>query len=423
MDDLYDEKLNEALRLAEELTGKQQSEKEETVIKASVKSKNKKSNTPKKLKDPWSLRKKILVAIFIILVVLVVIPGVIIYELMEKGKTQISENAGGTEISFNDEGTFSQAVSYNDKKYLYNEDVITVLLFGVDNTISEDYEQTEDTESSKTTGEEATEEETRNRDDDIAYYDETGAEYVTYGGRVDMCFLLVFNKKTNEMNVISVNRDSMTDVNICTTEGDIALTAWMQLTLAYSYGDGGTISCENFVDAVSGLFFGLPINAYIAVDMDGIADINDVLNGVTLLPTETLTDEIFKNESITLEGEQAYIYLERMDVGVDSLGSNAARIARQNQYLVAWVNRLLQCYDSNKSVLKDLYEVSKPYVKTNLDFYDMVYLAYYLYDMNLEITEVAEASGEYSKSDFFDEYIVDEAGMTELILKYFYVEQ
>ena len=90
-------------------------------------------------------------------------------------------------------------------------------------------------------GEETTEEtDTRDRDDELTYSDANGSEYVRYGGRVDMCFLFVFNKKTGKLDVIDINRDSMTDVDICTTKGEVALTDTMQVGLAYGYADGGT---------------------------------------------------------------------------------------------------------------------------------------------------------------------------------------
>ncbi len=107
-------------------------------------------------------------------------------------------------------------------------------------------------------GAETTEaEDTRDRDDEITYSDANDSEYVRYGGRIDMCFLLVFHLSEKRMDVININRDSVTSVNICTTEGEIALTDYMQLTLAYGYADGAKISCENFTDAVSKMM--LPI--------------------------------------------------------------------------------------------------------------------------------------------------------------------
>lgn len=386
-------------------THKSEPVKEQKTVKKHKKEKPK--NAPKKLKDPWSFKRKLVTGILIAVLVLAVIPSCILVTFANKGKNELAENATSDAISFNDENVSSLKVSYNGTNYIYNEDVITILVLGVDNS----YEDTAD--ASQNT-------DVKNRDNDIVYTDENGSEYVRYGGTVDMCFLLILNMETNEMNVLSINRDSMTDVNICTTEGVAALTDEMQLTLAYSYADGGIVSCENFTAAVSGLLKNLPINAYIAVDMEGLGDINDAVNGVTLIASETVSADIFENNSVTLIGEMAYDYLEY--VYLDSIGDNSSRIARQNQYFAAWINRLQQSYSIEKSVLKDVYNAAAPYIETNLDMYQMIYLAYVVKDMDLTVADVAEIDGEYTRTDYFDEYRLDEESLVEFLLEYFYTE-
>ncbi len=444
MEDNFDKNLLEALEIAEKVssenrmkpgvntahavkTDKQPEEKQinKTVQTNEVKPKAKQTdaagnnskkkakqhNTPKKLKDPWSLRRKIITIAIIAVLILVVLPVCVLAAFAHKGKNELAENATSDAISFNDENVSSLKVTYNGTNYTYNEDVITILVFGVDSIEDEEDTSTVDTQS---------EDYIYDRDDDIIYTDENGSEYVKYGGNVDMCFLIILNTETDEMNVISINRDSMTDVNICTTEGVVALTDEMQLTLAYSYGDGGKVSCENFTNAVSGLLNNLPINAYIAVDMDGVGDINDAAKGVTLIVQETLSAELFEKSSVTLEGEQAYDYLEA--VTLSSIGDNARRILRQNQYFGAWISRVVQCYSIDKSVLKDVYNAAKPYIETNLDMYQIIYLAGAIRNMDLTATEVEEISGEYTRTDYFDEYYLDEEALVEMLLKYFYTE-
>ena len=375
------------------------------------KKKTKQHNTPKKLKDPWSLRRKIITIAIIAALILVVLPVRVLAAFAHKGQTELAENATSDAISFNDENVSSLKVTYNGTNYIYNEDVITILVFGVDSSEDEEDTSTVDTQS---------EDYIYDRDDDIIYTDENGSEYVKYGGNVDMCFLIILNTETDEMNVISINRDSMTNVNICTTEGVVALTDEMQLTLAYSYGDGGTVSCENFTNAVSGLLNNLPINAYIAVDMDGIGDINDAAKGVTLIVQETLSADLFENSSVTLEGEQAYDYLEA--VTLSSVGDNSRRISRQNQYFMAWIDRMVQCYGIDKSVLKDVYNAAQPYIETNLDMYQMIYLAGVIRNMDLTVSDITEISGEYIRTYYFDEYYLNDESLTEVLLKYFYTE-
>ena len=206
---------------------------------------------PKKLRDPWSLKKKIIVGTFVAILVLVGIPTAILAWMINQGKKQLTANAASEIISFHEDGSHSTAVTYNGKNYVYNKDIISILVFGVDNS---EYQAPKEDSSGDLNlyGEETTEEtDTRDRDDELTYSDANGSEYVRYGGRVDMCFLFVFNKKTGKLDVIDINRDSMTDVDICTTKGEVALTDTMQVGLAYGYADGGTISCQNFTKTIS----------------------------------------------------------------------------------------------------------------------------------------------------------------------------
>ena len=59
--------------------------------------------------------------------------------------------------------------------------------------------------------------------------------------------------------------------------------------LPYSFGDGKVTSCQYMVDAVSNLFYGMPINGYVALNMNAVAMINDAVGGVTVTVPEDMT--------------------------------------------------------------------------------------------------------------------------------------
>lgn len=453
----FDEKLLEALKIAEEIgAGKEREEpkpdtgiafdmkKAETAeLDRNVKNSKRaetakktakqieKQKRPKKLRDPWSLKKKLVVIFMILIVLFVAVPVCIAGIIFKKGREQLQEQAASSAISFHEDGSPSEAVRYNGKNYDYDDDVISILVFGVDNSTYEKKEAESENpdlygiDASDLEGAETTEaEDTRDRDDEITYSDANDSEYVRYGGRIDMCFLLVFHLSEKRMDVININRDSVTSVNICTTEGEIALTDYMQLTLAYGYADGAKISCENFTDAVSKMMYHLPIQAYVAIDMEGIADINDAVKGVTLLAKATVSENVFEKDSVTLEGEDAYRYLEQMDTVTDAVGEHAKRMDRQSQYFAAWIERFLQCFADDKGIVKTLYNTAKPYIQTNLNRYEVLYLMYRMKDMNLEITEnqILELPGEYVRNRHFDEYRLDNEKLVELLLQVFYKE-
>lgn len=399
----------------------EQSTDEELYIRA----REHKRKGPKKLRDPWSLKKKIIVGVFVAILVLVGIPTAILAWMINQGKKQLAANTASEIISFHEDGSHSTAVTYNGKNYVYNKDIISILVFGVDNS---EYQAPKESSSGSLNlyGEETTEEtDTRDRDDELTYSDANGSEYIRYGGRVDMCFLFVFNKKTGKLDVIDINRDSMTDVDICTTKGEVALTDTMQAGLAYGYADGAEISCQNFTKTVSEMLYNLPIHGYIALDMAGIADINDAVKGVTLYAKDTVSENVFAKDTVTLEGEDAYKYVEKMATGIDAIGEHAKRMARQEQYLTAWIERFMQLYGDSKKEAQLVYEAAKPYMQTNLDRNDILYLYYRMHGIDLGVTEadVIDLPGKYERNTYFDEYKLDQDALVNLLIQVFYTEK
>ncbi len=79
-------------------------------------------------------------------------------------------------------------------------------------------------------------------------------------GQADALFLLSLNRKTKEMTLISIPRDTMTDVESFDLEGKSLGKSKDHISLSYGYGDGGAESCKLTQEAVSNLFYGLPIS-------------------------------------------------------------------------------------------------------------------------------------------------------------------
>ena len=72
--------------------------------------------------------------------------------------------------------------------------------------------------------------------------------------------------------------------------------------------------------------YNLPINGYVAFDMDAMADINDVLSGVTLTARDTISENVFEKDVVTLQGNDAYRYLEKMDTVTDAVGEHGRNV-------------------------------------------------------------------------------------------------
>ena len=118
----------------------------------------------------------------------------------------------------------SNTVTWQGKNYKYNQNLSNYLLLGVDKR---------------------TPAETRVGKADA--------------GQADALFLLSLNRKTKEMTLISIPRDTMTDVESFDLEGKSLGKSKDHISLSYGYGDGGAESCKLTQEAVSNLFYGLPI--------------------------------------------------------------------------------------------------------------------------------------------------------------------
>ena len=147
--------------------------------------------------------------------------------------------------------------------------------------------------------------------------------------------------------MLRLNRDSMVDVPVLDLRGDVIGYERQQLALAHAYGDGTNNSCQNTVDAVSMMLGGAAIDGYAALNMDGIAIVNDAIGGVTVTITSDFTavdPTLVEGETITLNGQQAFEFVRtRKDVDDQT---NLARMERQRIYLEAMKPQLMALSDT-----------------------------------------------------------------------------
>lgn len=126
----------------------------------------------------------------------------------------------------------------------------------------------------------------------------------------------------------------------------------LQLCLAYTYGDGKEKSCENTVRAVSRLFYGMPVAAYAALDLDAIAVLTDAVGGVEVTVTKDLTIQdpsLKEGERKVLTGEQAqwYVRSRLVEEKEATADANSDRIERQKQYLAAFGGKAAEQFRKN----------------------------------------------------------------------------
>ena len=201
----------------------------------------------------------------------------------------------------------------------------------------------------------------------------------------------------------------------------------MQLCLAYAYGDGKESSCENTKKSVSRLLYGMPVDAYAAIDLPAISVLNDAIGGVEVDVLEDLSNldpALTEGAHVLLQGSQAETYVRSRDAeGPDApVDSNNARMARQKQYLTNFISKTLSAAKKDITVPLTLYQAITSYMVTDIDASEVTYLASLVLQGGFGDQDIINVPGEVQMGEEFAEYHVDEKGLYEIILDVFYTE-
>ncbi len=280
------------------------------------------------------------------------------------------------------------AIRYNGKTYLYKEDILTFLCMGID------------------------------RKGEVE-----AADNLFQGGQADSLFLAVLDPDEKRIRIIGINRDTMTEINIYDANGLYAGKQVAQIALAHAYGEGLEESCENTVEAVSNLFYGLPIHGYCALNMSVISTVNDAVGGVDVtIPASLVGKEEgwTEGEQVHLMGEAAYTFIHYRDTKVDR--SAEERLERQKQYLHAFVDQAKEAMRADMTLPLKLYTQVTPYMVTDITADEAVYLAGQALSYSFSPEDIYGMEGHVEMGETFEEFYQDDTALYEMILEIFYEE-
>lgn len=155
------------------------------------------------------------------------------------------------------------------------------------------------------------------------------------GGQADGLFLVAHDVARDYVRILMIPRDTMTPITLTDLSGNILGKSNHHITLAYGYGDGREQSCEWTAEAVSELLSGLRIDGYLAMNTSMIPVLNDMVGGVPVRievdGMERRDPALVKGATVTLQGEQAEIFVRYRDIEVDN--SAITRMSQQRQYM------------------------------------------------------------------------------------------
>ncbi len=273
-------------------------------------------------------------------------------------------------------------IEYNGEKYYPRKDLTTMLVMGLDKN---------------------------ERPDDEGYINHLQSDFLA---------LLVIDEDAKKVDLLHLNRDTMTKIRRLGIGGGAAGSFTGQLALAHTYGSGGSDSCLNAVKAVSTLLKGIKINHYASFTMDAVGIINDALGGVTVTVLDDMTaiDPSFvKGEEITLKGEQALKYVRSRGGLEDS--SNLRRMERQKQYMEALYSKLMEQENFDEELLANtMLKISDDFL-SDCSVNKLEKLVDLMQDC--ELTSIQSLKGEAVKGEEYMEYYVDETALMETVIKLF----
>ncbi len=323
----------------------------------------------------------------IVLVILLLIPiiAMIVLGINVKTGDFKKENAATTE--------YSEIIEYDGHKYKYNENVVSIAFMGIDQETLQTSDETD------------------------------------FVGAADADIVFAVDTQSGKASAIAIPRDTMVDVDMYMDSGTLIETQKTQLCLAYAYGDGRELSCKNTVNSISRVLYNVPINKYFALDLDGIAALNDAIGGVTI--DSSLYD--FKDEGIkvgdevVLKGDMAEKYVRQRNM--DTVDASINRTDRQVQYVKAYTKQLVPAVMNDFSVISKLYNEAQKYSQSDIKLDNATYLGSLLLSKGITDFESYRLKGTFGESAdpvlpdvAHAEFTPDEDYLMQTILKVFYTQ-
>lgn len=327
----------------------------------------------------------IIILIVLLLIILSAISALIIATNIGRGEmldgnNDVVINVPKDIVTYRD----GKVITYKGKDYKLNENITSILFMGVDER----------------------------------EFEENDSNYGT-NGNADVLMLMTIDTETGESNLISIPRDTMADINIYSIDGNYVGTEKRQIALAYSYGNGKETSCENEVTAVRRMFYNIPINSYLALDLDSISAVNDSIGGVTVTSPETI-GQFTEGETVTLLGKMAESFVRIRSH--EELDANLKRMERQKMYLSGFFDKFIESTKGNIMTPVDLYNSANPYMVSNIDISKVTYLSSLLLQKNFTDFNLQTIDGELKQGEVYAEYYADEEKLFDLFINVFYTQ-
>ena len=232
--------------------------------------------------------------------------------------------------------------------------------------------------------------------------------------RTDTILLVSIDFSTGQADMLSIPRDSYADIAFTDDKWKIN-GAYMSAGGA----DGEGFEC--LMQTVSDTIGGIPVTYYVAVEMQAVKDIVDIIGGVWYdVDYEIDMNDRHLDTGYQLLDGQAVLDYCRARKGITS-GTDIDRIDRQQRLLMEVFNQMKSASTLQK--IPEIYQTMESQIYTNLNFEQIVALTLFALDLDLE-TECDRYTlkGEYMKAYNATYYVLDHTYTQEVIMEIFGVE-
>ncbi len=322
--------------------------------------------------------KKLLIVLAVILLFIItfITTAFIIINVGEKKLKQ--NNIAAVDNKDNvEEYDYTADVYHNGKPYVYNDNIINILVLGIDEYVDSRKQQ----------------------------------------GQADAVYLISLDTDKKIVNIFSISRNTLASVDILDSDGKHYATEKQQICLAYAYGKSDEQSSINCAKSVSRLFYGIPINGYYTLYFDAVADIVDSVGGVEVTLLEempTLFSGKKVGEKVTINGKNALAFLRTRGE------SNIPRHKRHMAFISSFITVAKKAVSKDLSLISEMYEKLKKRSVTDIELSSAVYLVTQALDIEVKLHDVDGVSGFDGEFETFE---VDEDKLYKTVIDTFYVEK
>ncbi|MDW7674448.1 MAG: LCP family protein [Bacillota bacterium] len=216
--------------------------------------------------------------------------------------------------------------------------------------------------------------------------------------RADTMVLVLFDKKTKELNLLSLPRDTRAKIPGRQTE---------KLNHAYAYG-GADLTQEAVEDLLN-----IKLDGYVSTNFNGFANIVEIIGGIDYNVEDRM---YYPEENIDLQpgqqkldGADALAYVRYRSDGRGDLG----RMERQQKFLKVLANELLSV--ANVLKVPSLIKEFNSNVKTDISTLDLVSIANAMKSIDTSTINAQTIPGEARYINNINYYEIDQAKTKELL--------